>query len=532
MVSLNKTANGLTLLMAAVLLLGIWFRLVNLDGKLYWHDEAYTSLRIAGYTHAEVYQQAFNGEPIDAGALQKYQHPNSEKGVLDTLRTLAIDDAQHPPLYYLLVRLWVQLWGSSPAAVRSLSVVAGLAVLPLVYWLCRELFVTPLIGWIAVALIAVSPFHVLYAQEAREYALWTALIVLSSGALLRALRLQTWQSWSIYSVTLLLGLYTYLFTGLVAIGHGVYVGLRERRINRVTLACLLSLLLAFAAFAPWLWLVIITWSQTGATWTAIPIPLLTLLKLWAMSLERAFVLTLGDFGFDTALVYISLPLLLALVGWALVALCCQTPFRVWGFVLALIGSTALPLALPDLLIGGQRSTSSRYLVPCYLGIQLAAGYWFASQLTSRAWFKQRLGAVILAIVLSSGVVSGVITAQAETTWNKVVSYNNLTIARILNQAEHPLLITSSFGINFGNILALSHVLEPSVKLQLVQGSNAPDFTNVPEVAPGFETVFLLNLSDPLRQAIEQQQNATAELVFQDFHLFLWQLRSSSASLPS
>lgn len=41
------------------------------------------------------------------------------------------------------------------------------------------------------ALIAVSPFHVLYAQEAREYSLWTVTILLSSAALLRAMRVKT-----------------------------------------------------------------------------------------------------------------------------------------------------------------------------------------------------------------------------------------------------------------------------------------------------------------------------------------------------
>ena len=32
-----------------LLVLGIFFRFVNIDRKIYWHDEAYTSLRVAGY---------------------------------------------------------------------------------------------------------------------------------------------------------------------------------------------------------------------------------------------------------------------------------------------------------------------------------------------------------------------------------------------------------------------------------------------------------------------------------------------------
>ncbi|MEG3987264.1 hypothetical protein QUA13_08880 [Microcoleus sp. S28C3] len=45
--------------------------------------------------------------------------------------------------------------------------------------------------WIAVGLLAVSPLHVLYAQEARPYCLWPALILISCASLLRAMRLET-----------------------------------------------------------------------------------------------------------------------------------------------------------------------------------------------------------------------------------------------------------------------------------------------------------------------------------------------------
>jgi uncharacterized membrane protein len=512
----------LTLFLAVVVLLGIGFRLINLDGKLYWHDEAYTSLRVSGYTQAEVRQQVFNGEVIEVAALEKYQRLNLDRGAGNTLKVMIVDDAQHPPLYYVLVRYWVLAFGNSIAAIRSFSVLAGLLMLPAIYCLCQEWFASPTVSFMAVALVAISPFHILYAQEAREYALWTLLIILSSWALLRALRVKTAWSWVVYAVMLLLSFYTYLFTGLVAIGHGAYV--IARRSSRNTIAYLLASGVAVICFLPWLWIVIATWSTNGATWTAVPIPLLIWLKLWGMSLERAFVLTIGDFGFDTKLVYFTLPWLLILVIYALYRLCRETPVQTWWFVLTLIGSTALPLALPDLILGGQRSTSSRYLVPCYLGIQLAVAYLFASHLNQGRAGQRHLWRGIVAIVFSLGVVSGVITAQADTSWNKVVSYNNRAIAHLVNQAEQPLLVTSSFGINFGNILALSHLLDRKVKLQLIEGSTSPDFENIPTVPSGSHSVFLLNLTDQGRRAIEQQHETTAQPIFSDHHLFLSQLR--------
>jgi uncharacterized membrane protein len=133
--------------------------------------------------------------------LQKYQRINPEKDLTDTLKALVIDQPEHPPLYYVIVRFWVQWFGNSVAVTRSLSALISLLTFPCVYWLCLELFGSPMTGWMAIALMAVSPFHVVYAQEAREYSLWIVMILLSSAAFLRAIRLQTRLSWGIYAAT-------------------------------------------------------------------------------------------------------------------------------------------------------------------------------------------------------------------------------------------------------------------------------------------------------------------------------------------
>ena len=42
--------------MIVILVLGIFFRFANLEKKVYWIDEGYTSLRISGYTESEFIQ--------------------------------------------------------------------------------------------------------------------------------------------------------------------------------------------------------------------------------------------------------------------------------------------------------------------------------------------------------------------------------------------------------------------------------------------------------------------------------------------
>lgn len=93
-------------------------------------------------------------------SLQNYQRVNLEKGISDTIKSWPVDDSQHPPLYYVMLRLWMQWFGDSVTITRSLSVLISLLVFPCIYWLCMELFESSLVGWVAIALIAVSPFHV------------------------------------------------------------------------------------------------------------------------------------------------------------------------------------------------------------------------------------------------------------------------------------------------------------------------------------------------------------------------------------
>lgn len=181
-------------LLIALLSLGFLFRFANLDHKVYWYDETFTSLRAAGYTEAEVVQHFAKSSIVRAAELQQYQQPNANKTLADTLRSLATEDNQHPPLYYAIAHFWLRV-SSSVAAMRFLPAVFSLLSLPCVYWLCQELFVktgqfnSALPAWLAVGLWAISPFQIIYGQESRQYSLWGTLTLLLTAALLRAIRL-------------------------------------------------------------------------------------------------------------------------------------------------------------------------------------------------------------------------------------------------------------------------------------------------------------------------------------------------------
>jgi len=77
------------------------------------------------------------------------------------------------------------LFGCSVVACRSLSVLAGVATVPLVALLGAAL-AGRTAGAVAALLLAFSPLHMYYSQEIRMYSLVTALCALSAWALNRS----------------------------------------------------------------------------------------------------------------------------------------------------------------------------------------------------------------------------------------------------------------------------------------------------------------------------------------------------------
>jgi len=514
----------LRFLVIIVLVVGVFFRFVNIDHKVYWFDETFTSLRISGYTESQVVSQVCNGQEIGVEDLQKYQRLTPEKSLVDTVKSLAIEDSQHPPLYYLIVRLWVQKFGSSVAAIRSLSALISLIAFPCIYWLCLELFESSLVGLVALTLLAVSPIHVLFAQEARQYSLWTVTILLSSASLLRAMRLNTTFSWGIYAITLALNLYTFLLSGLVAIGHLIYVFITDNfQLSKRFLNYLLASIAGILIFTPWLLSVISNSSRFQETTNWISKTDVTrwlLIERWFLNFSRIFLDLGSDFG--KPFTYISLIILL---GYSVYFLCRRCPKRVWLFVLTLIGSTALTLMLPDIIGKGVRSIVPRYLFPCYLGFNLAVAYLLATQITAVSFRKRRLWQIVMAVLLSGGVISCIISSQAKIWWLKGASFKQPVIpqvARIINQAAHPLVITSCEGTwPINDELYLSHLLASKVRLQLVIPPN------MPQTSHSFSDVFLFNLSsETYRQELlgrfEKEQNYKIKTVYSD-NLTLWRL---------
>ncbi|MFO7697036.1 MAG: glycosyltransferase family 39 protein, partial [Anaerolineae bacterium] len=99
---------------------------------------------------------------------------------------------QHPPLYYLLLRLWMYIGDaleqmatprSGASWVRALSALCSMLNIPALYALGRRPAGRKA-GLLAALILALSPFHVYLAQEARMYSLLCLNVSLAVLALL------------------------------------------------------------------------------------------------------------------------------------------------------------------------------------------------------------------------------------------------------------------------------------------------------------------------------------------------------------
>lgn len=93
---------------------------------------------------------------------------------------------QHPPLYYFLLHHWIKLTSSSPYDARFLSVLFGAATIPVIYLIGKRM-AGGVMGMAAAMILAFSPFHIYYAQEARMYTLLTFNAAVAVYALVRLL---------------------------------------------------------------------------------------------------------------------------------------------------------------------------------------------------------------------------------------------------------------------------------------------------------------------------------------------------------
>jgi uncharacterized membrane protein len=538
-----KVNWGLIILCLAIAL-GIGFRFLAIDRKLFWHDEVYTSMRAAGFTRAEIDRELFTSQQlISAPQLQKYQHLKITSSNIDTINSLITEDPQHPPLYFLMARYWSILFRNSSinaiAISRYLPVFLSLLGLPLIYRLTVELFqnfesnphlINPQqVGLIATAFLALSPFDILFAQTARQYSLLTVEVIGTSYLLLRGLRIEGFGNWIFYGISVAIALYTHPFFGLTLIGHGGFILIAHRsQIKNLILA----VTVAIALYLPWIIVLVTNFSRTTSTtnWANLRVGFDYLLKLWTLSFTALFFDL--DFGFNNIDTYILRLPIIILIGLALYLIVRDCSNSNKWFIFTSIFIPFLLLLIPDLVLGGKRSAVSRYLISCFPAIQIAMAYLLGRMLNVCS-FPSIIGRSILVVLCTGSIISNIVSANAQTWWSKDLSYYNSQVSDRLN-AVSPAILISNIGDDFtntGDLISLSYSLKADVKLLLLADNStqkiAPDL--IPELNKNANSIYVFRPSLQLFKLLKLQD--PEDLIFPEGQL--WKLNNLPDSfLPS
>jgi uncharacterized membrane protein len=515
-------------ILLAALLWGCFIRFHDLGAAVYWEDEAFTSLRVAGYLRAELTDAYFQGQVIYPEDLKRFQAINPEKGLADTVASLA--DDVHPPGYFALLRLWAERLGTSPATMRRFSAVISLLLMPAIYGLSMELFrqwpFRRTVAELAAALVAVSPYHIKMATEARMYSLWPVLTTLAGLLLLRALRCDRKTHWALYSLAGMMSLYVHWFSVLVLLGHSLYVlimqGWRWRRVHWRYAGAIAAM---GAAILPWVAFVGKQLSNVYAqtTWTAQEvstgadggwIALRLLFEQWMDN--AAFVFVHIDLWPPNSVAQnLAVGLVVMLIGLSIGWVIRDNSRSVWLFLVISAGIVYCPLAIADLTLGGRRSLVFRYLAPSFVAIEIMVAFFLVAlmmahspmatkpQKPARAW-----GSCLALIAIIGALVSGSLSVTLMNRAFDPAQQPLFQVATALQNVPRARLVSDARP---GLLMPLAHLLdkellargETDIQLQFTARPLVPEIP-IAQVKAEERTVFLYAASGTLKKALQAQ----------------------------
>lgn len=249
-----------------ITLLGLGLRIWNLTSISLWHDEAFSALLIR-YSWGEM------------------------------MYRIGLD--VHPPMYYIFLRFWSEIFGHSLFALRGMSVLFGVGTIIITYFFVNYIFNNKQVAVLAAFLVAVNPFQVQYVTEARMYTMGAFFAISSAFALSAALRnqvafyvnasntfLQTQlrkKFFAYYGIFVLMSailIYThyYLLFTVAAIGfYGLLFCIFKFKTEfKKYVWVILSGILILVSFLPWLKVFMFQFKQVGAGYWIPP------MNVWSM----------------------------------------------------------------------------------------------------------------------------------------------------------------------------------------------------------------------------------------------------------
>lgn len=473
---------------------GVVLRFNKLSQQGYFADEYVSSLFVSGFPSDKASRTAHIPQDV-----LKYEHLARNTSVATVVEHLSQNCADQTPCYYIFCRLWSQIAGNdcSAEALRPVSVFFGLLLIPAMYCLCVELFGTSLAGGLGAAVVALSPFHLIWSQHARPYVLWSLLIVLSLIALLRASRLGGFRNWSLYVVCATAAIYTHILSLFVLFGQALSIILISRfKLGKNVAAPYFASLACVIALA-WHWKQFLKEGHYCAvvSWMGRKEPLNSLIGHFSENISTAFVtrgllpLQMGDLA---EIVVIALLLcsiyhlvatarkfttvhIVALIAVPTLCLICKDVDNAIRHGITITSSTMVEGNLVCMVV--------RYLTPALIGFQLAIVYLAADYLRCNKGFTIAVSFLAIFLFLAAGSCLSV---------GERLNPDLKSMAQSINTSDiDPVLIKSSGALVF----PLCRHLRDDVKLVGMEPGG------LMETVERYRRVFVFSTRSQLRDVI-------------------------------
>lgn len=461
------------LLLAAVVAVAVYLRADRLGDPQFWYDEAICSLRSTGHTEHELVAWASERGAVPIGDWVRFMRPDPSRSVGDAVHSLAAEDPQHTPAYYVLSYYWARWFGGEPEIVRIPAVIFSVLMVPAMFWLCFELFVasgmvaSTAVCWIGMAVVAVSPYHVAFGREHREYSMWALALMLASAALLRALRLNRFADWAVFALALTFAAQSHMLTWLVWVGLGVFVLIRYGiRASGRFRNFLFATVIAGATFLPWA-VVVLRGRQTiqnDLRW----VETITQEKYLFRhafyphfrAADSAFLGIIAQpFGPEGPRHLIWIVPSVLILG-ALVVYASRRRAKPMGFIAILFSTTTVPFIIADYFEGTVMGWVTRYEAPAIIAWNLAVTLALACLILEPGRWR-RLRRVAAAAMLAASAWSGYLIHDDIYPFHKMPNDRGYA-AQFLNNTITQVTVVSDEYV--GSLLSLAHHVRPEVPI--------------------------------------------------------------------
>ena len=159
-------------------------------------------------------------------------------------------EATHPPLFYVLLKLWIGIGGESLFWLRLLPMTISVLCLIPFFWLSRILELRPLARNLALVIATVHPYAIFYAQHLRMYSLLMLCALMSVCCFESYLRRPSFRNLALLSIVNLAMIYTHYYSWMILGIEFLFLIWQRRRWQPFAVAAVLTGIL----FAPWLWM--------------------------------------------------------------------------------------------------------------------------------------------------------------------------------------------------------------------------------------------------------------------------------------